>query len=125
MKTLEQVRAAGALKFWAGKHHRDLEGLAGREVLRQAGSMILVRGLLATAAAAQLSSAPDHPSAEEVLLREIGQFMASRERGLLGFPVRSTTDLVQGLAGGQSNILQQATDEAILYLGYLKRLQPA
>jgi hypothetical protein len=124
MKNLEQIRAASAVRFWAGKPHRDLEGTTGRDLLRQVASMMLVRGLLATAASAHAGAPAGQGGAEDELLRELGQFMASRERGLLSFPVRSTADLVQGLANGPSSLLQQATDEALLYLGYLARLQP-
>lgn len=124
MNNLEQIRAASAIRFWAGKHHRDLDGPTGREMLRQMGSMMLTRGLLATAAMAQTGNGPDHPGAEDELILEIGQFMASRERGLLNFPVRAAVDLIQGLANAPSSLLQQATDEAILYMGYLRRLQP-
>jgi hypothetical protein len=124
MKNLEQIRAASAVKFWAGQSHRGLEGSAGRDLLRQVASMMLVRGLLATAASAQAGARTGQPGAEDDLLLELGQFLASRERGLLSFPVRSTADLVQGLANGPSSLLQQATDEAVLYLGYLARLQP-
>jgi hypothetical protein len=124
MKNLDQIRAAAALKFWAGARHRNLTGASGREVLRQATLQLLSRGLLATAAMAQMGSSPDHPGAEDELLRELGQFMASRERGLLSFSVRTTADLVQGLANGPSIVLHQALDEAVAYLSYLIRLQP-
>jgi hypothetical protein len=124
MKNLEQIRAAAAAKFWQANPHRDLRGDLGQSIIRTVILWIAQQGLLSALASAKDKTSEDHLSAEEQLLLEIGRFLASRDRSLLPFPLNTTDDLLRGLTAHPSILLQQATSEALAYLGYLKRLQP-
>jgi CRISPR/Cas system CMR-associated protein Cmr5 small subunit len=123
MKNLEQMRAAHALKFWAGNRHEDLKGEHGSQVARELVTQLVNQGLLATIASAKDQSLSDRRSGAEELMLEVGKFLAAKERGLLPFPVNQTDDLVRGLTSHPAWLLQQATAEALAYLGYLKRFR--
>jgi hypothetical protein len=124
MKNLDQIRTAAAMAFWQNPPHPEWRGESGNRYIGVAVSRIYRQGLLCAISAAKNQSPPGHPGPEEMVMLEIGRFLASRDRALLAFTVNTNEDFLRGLAGGPSSLLLQATQEALLYLGYLKRLHP-
>ncbi len=124
MKNLDQIRAAAALNFWANHRLEDARGEKGSDLFCGLAASLLSRGLLATIAWARDPNASERRSACEEIMLELGRFMAGKDCALLPFPVVTTDDLLRGLTNQPSSLLQQATAEAIAYLGFVKRLRP-
>jgi hypothetical protein len=124
MKNLDQVRASAAAAFWQNNLLREWRGDSGDQLIRSAISRVHQQGLLCAVTAAKNLSAPGHPGPEEALMLDLGQYLTSRDRALLAFNVKTTDDFLRGLASSPPLSLLQATEEALIYLGYLKRLRP-
>ena len=124
MKNLEQLRARHALSFWAHPRSEEFHGEPGHELVRACASWVLHHGLLGALAIAKSRSTAERRSVHEELFLDTGRFMANRDRGLLPFPVNNLDDLVRGLSSHSSELLQQATGEALAYLEYLQRFHP-
>ncbi|MCL5099224.1 MAG: type III-B CRISPR module-associated protein Cmr5 [Candidatus Omnitrophica bacterium] len=123
MKNLDQIRARQALNFWANTRNEEIKGDNCAQILREVSFSLLNNGLLAAIAFARDKSSIDHRGGHEELVLEVGRYLASKERALLPFPVHTTDDLVRGLTGHPSTLLQSATLEAVAYLGYLNRFR--
>jgi CRISPR type III-B/RAMP module-associated protein Cmr5 len=127
MKNLEQIRALNAHRFWnpadeAGRARlEEVRGEQEGDVVRGLSSLIISNGLLAT-----LAFAKEKGKGYKTFLEEIGAFLSTaREdgRGLINQPVKTLDDFIKVLTSNDSSLLQQATDEALAYLGYLKRFR--
>jgi CRISPR/Cas system CMR-associated protein Cmr5 small subunit len=137
VKNLEQIRAKHALSFWnpAGAEKEkaapplaEVRGEAGGDVVSKLPALIMANGLLAT-----LAFAKSKGNGYETLMVELCRFLCDPERRVLpdAGPLRqgeSKLDrYIRLLADGaeaDSQRLQQATAEALAYLGYLKRFAP-
>ena len=122
MKNLEQLRAAAAFSFWSNRRPDEKGDTA--ELFRALAARLLNQGLLSALALAKEPSFLERHGSVEAIMGEVGRFLASRERGLLPFGVQSLDDFIGGLTSHPSSLLQQATAEAIAYLGYLKQFRP-
>lgn len=127
MKNLEQIRALHAHRFWNPTDERgkqrlaDVKGEQGGDVVRGLSSLILTNGLLAT-----LAFAKEKRKGYQTFMEEIGRYLASQGdsgRKLFSAPVNSLDDFINVLTGGDSLVLQQAADESLAYLAYLKRFR--
>lgn len=127
MRNLEQIRAAHAIAFW---HPSRGEGPSAKganqgDVISKLPTLIQSNGLLATAAFAR-SKGGGH----EVLLLEVFRHLSSNDVRVLGQPPApqgGETELdryIRLVSGSDSERLRAATDEALAYLGYLKRFAP-
>lgn len=120
-RNLEQIRAAGALEFWA--ENQAQRGQEGGEVIAKLPALLINNGLLATAAFCKAKG-----GGHEALMLNILQFLKAPEIGILtiaGF--RQGEDEFSALvraAAVDSLTLQRATAEALAYVNYLKRFQP-
>ncbi|MBN2069603.1 MAG: hypothetical protein JW739_08210 [Opitutales bacterium] len=120
MNNLEQVRARHALEYW--KNAPTSEGKNGGDVVSGLSATIINNGLLS-----MISFAIDKKGGHLRLINNICQYL-SQERKI--FNVTLTSDnsgitYLDTLSNVSSIALQQATDEALAYLTYLKRLKPA
>lgn len=127
MKNLEQIRALHAHKFWnpsdeeGRKRLADVKGEQGGDVVRGLSALIISNGLLAT-----LALAKEKRKGYKTFMEEIGRYLSSQGedgRGLFRQPVNSLDDFIGVLTANDSLMLQQAADEALAYLGYLKRFR--
>lgn len=130
-RNLEQIRALHAHRFWdenwpdpqqAKVRLKDVRGADGGDVVSKLGPLILECGLLATA-----SLAKQKGGGHEALLREVGRYLGSEGpegRHLLPLPAETLDALIRQLTQNPSSLLRQATAEALVYAGYLKRLAP-
>ncbi len=136
MQNLEQLRAADAIAFWRANAQAN-QGDDGGKVVQKLPALVVNNGLLATAAFARSKSKTDdqgvfHESNHERILRNVlAVHVATALPAALTLPVGflpgERTDLdraLRALTGGTSTQLQQATGEALNYLGYLKRFAP-
>ncbi len=121
MKNLEQTRAAQALKFWSSDAAKKLGAREATEILRRLPPLILTNGLLASLAHAKAS-----PDSWRIVLEEIGAFLSPGKMEVLPVPAPNLDSFLQALTNELSDslLLQRATAEALLYLGYLQRLAP-
>jgi hypothetical protein len=121
MKNLEQIRAAHALKFWNSEAARKLPGRECADILRQLPSLLMSHGLLATLAHAKINS-----ETWKILMDELGAFLSPGKMGVLPAAAANLDNLIQILTQDSSDslLLQRATAEIFLYLGYLKRFAP-
>lgn len=131
MKNLEQIRALHAFRFWepeqatpggAAAREKDVRGENDGDVVNGLVSLTMNNGLLATVAYAKAKG-----KGYETLMREVGRFLGSQGddgRKLLPEPVDDLNKFVTVLTKNDSSLLQQATAEAMIYMGYLKRLAP-
>ncbi len=129
MKNLEQIRALHAHRFWnpaaedeeGRRRLEDVRGVEGGDVVRGLSSLIISNGLLAT-----LAFAKEKKKGYETIMNEIGRFLSSQgDDGCRLFPrpFHTIDDFIDVLTDGNSLVLQRATDEALAYLGYLKRFR--
>lgn len=146
MKSLEQIRAKHALAFWEpayaklrqameadqkgdkktaerlrGEIDEAYGGAGGGDVVRGLSSLIINNGLLAT-----IAYAKEKGRGYDTFMKEIGRFLGSTGddgRKVLPHHVSSLEQFVSILTGNNSELLQQATAEALAYLGYLKRFR--
>jgi CRISPR type III-B/RAMP module-associated protein Cmr5 len=127
MKNLEQIRALHAHRFWnpadeAGcARLKEVRGEQEGDVVRGLSSLIISNGLLAT-----LAFAKEKGKGYKTFMEEIGAFLSTARkdgRGLINQPVETLDDFIRVLTSNDSSLLQQATDEALAYLGYLKRFR--
>ncbi len=117
MQNLEQIRAKHALEFWNNSKNDDrVKGEAGGDVVSGLSSLIINNGLLATIAFAK------EKEGHKKFMEEIGRFL-SKERMVLNGSISSLDDFIKILTRGDSNLLQQATAEALAYISYLKRFR--
>ncbi|MCX7819868.1 MAG: type III-B CRISPR module-associated protein Cmr5 [Kiritimatiellae bacterium] len=128
MNNREQIRAQHAIEFWDrfGKQPSSARGVNSGDVVSKLPSLIQSNGLLATAAFAH-SKGGGH----EELLLAVFRHLSAKDVGILPPPTPAQGDK-PGLddyirlvsSKGSSERLRVATDEALLYLGYLKRFAP-
>ena len=122
MKNLEQIRAKHALEFWQGRRNdTEVKGEQGGDVVRGLSSLIINNGLLAT-----IAFAKEKGKGNETFMKEIGRFLGSTGddgRKLLPQQIASLEQFVSVLTSNRSELLQQATSEALAYLGFLKRFR--
>jgi hypothetical protein len=123
MKNIEQLRAAAALSYWASRPPHEPKGDTDA-LFGSLAARLLTQGLLSALALAKDPAFSEKHTGAPAIMAELGRFMASRERGLLPFGVTSLDDFIRGLTNHPSSLLQQATAEAISYLGYLKQFRP-
>lgn len=117
MKNLEQIRAARALADEKNTTKRDVTKLP---------ALIINNGLLATAAFAAETNDKGKPKRKGMMeaMKSVAFHLGSMPGGV---PVmkdaKSAEELVQRLTSPSAGPLdlQRATDEALAYLGYLKR----
>lgn len=130
MKNLEQIRAKHAINFWhpAQGQSPSARGVNNGDVISKLPSLVVSNGLLQTTAFAR-SKGGGHLE----LLTAVFRFLSHPERELLPpppLPRQGETELdtfIRLLTDGNdatSTRLQLATDEALAYLGYLKRFAP-
>jgi len=132
MKNLEQIRAAGALRFWAPDQGQPpaARGVNNGDVISKLPSLVISNGLLSTIAFAKSKGVN---SGHFELMREVCRFLSSPARRTLPDPPARRVNeddldpyirlLTEGEAATSAR-LQMATDEALAYLGYLKRFAP-
>lgn len=146
MKNLEQIRAKHALAFWEPAYEKlrqateaemrgdkrtaerlrgDIDetygGAAGGDVVRGLSSLIINNGLLAS-----IAFAKEKGKGYDTFMKEIGRFLGSTGddgRKVLPQQVASLDQFISVLTSNDSELLQQATAEALAYLGYLKRFR--
>jgi len=136
MQNLEQLRAAAALAFWRDNANAN-QGDDGGKVVQKLPALVINNGLLATAAFAKSKSKTEdngnyrESNHERILRNVLAVHVAAALPAALPLPVGylpgERTDLdraIRALVGGTSLQLQQATREALAYLGYLKRFAP-
>lgn len=112
MHNLEQIRAKQALL--------DAEGLD-KTAVSKLPALVLNNGLLSTTAFC-LSGGGDNRAGMKTTMERVARHLI--QRGLVTAPAPGNEvlkGLIDGLAQGSSIHLQQATAEAMAYLGYLKR----
>lgn len=112
MQNLEQIRAKQALL--------DAEGLD-KTAVSKLPALVLNNGLLATTAFC-LSGGGDNRAGMKTAMERLARHLI--QRGLVIGPATGSEVLkgfIGGLTQGSSVRLQQATAEAMAYLGYLKR----
>ena len=121
MKTLDQIRAAHAARFWNSEAGKAM-GRTGPDVAAQLPALVAQSGLLPVLAQAKL-----YGEAWETLMAEVGRFLSSADMkvlpqipptldGFVGVLIHDRADSVQ---------LQRATVEGLYYLSYLKRMTRA
>jgi len=122
MQNLEQIRATSAIEAW--KTFKDARGENGGDVVRSLSALIINNGLLAT-----MSFAIDKKGGHLELMENICQYLTNK-RSIFKAIFRpgdnkddKVTPYLNALANAPSITLQQATDEALAYLTYLKRLR--
>lgn len=122
MKNLEQIRANHALAFWQTRQNdTEVKGEQGGDVVRGLSSLIINNGLLAT-----IAFAKEKGKGYDTFMKEIGRFLGSAGddgRKVLPQQVGNLEQFVSVLTSNDSELLQQATAEALAYLGYLKRFR--
>jgi len=130
-KNLEQIRALHAHRFWDEKwpdpekarvRLKDVRGAEGGDVVSKLGPLILECGLLST-----LAFAKHKGGGHEALLKEVGRYLGSQDvdgRRLLPDKAETLESFITQLAQNDSPLLRQATAEALVYVGYLKRFAP-
>jgi len=130
---LEQLRALHAHRFWdenwqwpgletAQKRLKDVRGAEGGDVVSKLGPLILECGLLST-----LALAKHKRGGHEALLKEVGRYLGSQDadgRCLLPEKAETLVSFITQLTQNDSSLLRQATAEALVYVGYLKRFAP-
>ena len=128
---LEQIRALHAHRFWdqnwpdpvtSSRRLKEVTGADGGNVIPKLGPLLLECGLLST-----LAFANHKGGGYLTLLTEVGRYLGSQGadgRQLLPQPATSLDAFVRQLTQGNSQLLIQATSEALIYLGYLKRFAP-
>lgn len=125
MENLEQLRAAGALRFWQA-NPRANQGEDGGDVVNGLPALIVNHGLLATAAYAQAKGG-SYQTIFADLLHHVAivcsAALAPQPNVTRQNPPRLIAYLT-ALTQGSSPQLQQATREALAYLSYLKRFAP-
>jgi len=129
-RNLEQIRALHAHRFWdadwpnpaaARERLEKVTGQEGGNVVAKLGPLILECGLLATIAFAK------NRKGYETLMKEVGRYLGSGrpdDRNLLPSQVNNLNAFIHVLTTNDSALLRQATAEALLYVGYLKRFAP-
>ncbi|MBM3396074.1 MAG: type III-B CRISPR module-associated protein Cmr5 [Betaproteobacteria bacterium] len=122
MKNLEQIRAKHALAFWqARQNDTEVKGEQGGDVVRGLSSLVINNGLLGT-----IAFAKEKGKGYDTFMKEIGRFLGSTGddgRKVLPQEATSLEQFVSVLTSNDSELLQQATAEALAYLGYLKRFK--
>jgi hypothetical protein len=121
MKSLDQIRAAHAARFWGSDAGKAL-AKNGAEVAAHLPALVAQGGLLPV-----LAQAKSYGEAWEVLMAEVGRFLSSADMKVLP-PMPPTLDsFIAMLTGdrGDALTLQRATAEALWYLSFLKRLTRA
>ncbi|MGA4645152.1 type III-B CRISPR module-associated protein Cmr5 [Limisphaera sp. 4302-co] len=127
MKNLEQIRALHAHRFWnptdeTGRRRlEEVRGEQGGDVVRGLSSLIISNGLLAT-----LAFAKEKGKGYKTFMEEIGRYLSSQGddgRRLFNQTVHTLDDFIGILTANDSLVLQQAADESLAYLGYLKRFR--
>ena len=121
MKSMDQIRAAQAARFWSSEAGKTISK-GGLDVAAHLPALVARNGLLPV-----LAQAKSYGEAWETLMAEVGRFLASADMKIL--PQIPPT--LEGFLGvltsdrGDSLQLQRATAETLLYLGFLKRLARA
>ena len=130
MKSLDQIRAAHALKFWRDKDGNPPQGWNAEQgdAVNKLPALIRNGGLLSAVAFA-IEKKKNHL----ILMETVIGFLVSAERGLLPplpqarpgeeLPARFIRMITEG-ENGTSHSLQIATAEGLRYLEFLKRFAP-
>jgi hypothetical protein len=121
MQNMEQYRAAGALQFWSGEAVKRALGREDAGIVNQLPVLLAANGLLAVVALAKNTG-----GLAELLVVDIGRFLASPDLKVLPTPVPNLDQLISVLTNERSTalLLQRATAEALAYAGYLRRFAP-
>jgi len=109
-KNLEQIRAAAAIEPAASLDKAAVNKLP---------ALILTNGLLATISFCISEGGGDNRSHMVRALQATARHLA--DRGLIDAKNTELTNLVRDLSGRSSQHLQRATDEALAFIGYLRR----
>jgi CRISPR-associated protein Cmr5 len=109
-KNLEQIRAINAL---------DPAATIDKSAVNKLPAMILTNGLLATAAFCESESDGKNRSQMAMALDATADHLAQRK--IVAPGTASTGALIRYLVQCDSGQLQRATDEALAYIGYLRR----
>jgi len=110
MMNLDQIRAAHALQ-----HAANLD----KGAVSKLPALIINNGLLATTAFVLSDGGGDN---RRVMLDALGRVAAHLQaRGIIQPPAANAEQLMLRLTEANSQTLQVATQEALAYLGYLKR----
>jgi len=129
MKNLEQIRALHAHRFWNPKEDdsvgrkrlEEVKGEQGGDVVRGLSSLIISNGLLAT-----LAFAKEKGKGYKTFMEEIGRYLGSQGddgRKLFTRRINTLDEFIGMLTSNDSLLLQQAADESLAYLAYLKRFR--
>lgn len=119
MKNLEQIRAANALLY--AEKAQSTRGTNGGEVVKKLPALIMSNGLLAAGAFAY---AKGEGEGWYVCFDHLAAHLAHTEVAVVPADKRDLKALLEYLTkdkDANSNILQQATDEALAWLCYAKR----
>jgi CRISPR-associated protein Cmr5 len=123
-QNLEQIRATNALRTAT---HAEGSVRANKGYVSKLPAMILTNGLLAALAfASERKAGTDRKRPEmNIAASGIAQHLADARLQLPGLShCRDADSLLLALGKLQSLDLQRATDEALAFLGYLKRFAP-
>lgn len=124
-QNLEQIRATNALRTAA---HAEGIVRATKGYVSKLPAMILTNGLLAAVAFASERKARTERKRPEMNIAAAGiaQHLADPRLQFQGLnQCKDAESLLAALAKLQSLDLQRATDEALAFLGYLKRFAPS
>ncbi len=120
MINIDQIRAAHALAFWHANQGAN-QGAEGGDIVAGLPALIINNGLLATAAFCQAKGGGHLALFQNVLGHIAIASPAAIPGGNLNTPFNH---LLTTLLNGTSLQLQQASSEALAYLGFLKRFAP-
>ena len=119
LQNLEQVRAASAIAF--ANSPAEKRGKDGGEAIKKVPPMIMGSGLLASIAFAieERKNGPARPGFAAIF-DAIAKHLSSDDIAILA-GTASARQLIDKLAGSDSQTLKLATAEALQWLGYARR----